>query len=88
MDRAKNYWQIPLHLGIFFVSLFIICFFWPLVIQAESLRTLHLQILQMSYLGYSGLNFSSFILGAIQSFIGAYILVGLWRLAGSFFKKN
>jgi len=77
-----NYWRTSWHLGLFFVLLFILCFIWYWVIQAESLRELHLKLLQSWFIGFNGMSFISFILGAIQSFVWAYIVAGLWYLAG------
>ncbi len=66
--------------GLFLVLLFVLCFLryalWP--VETE----LHLQLLRLSYFGFSGMNPLSFILGAVQSYIFGYIGVGLWMLVG------
>ena len=65
-------------LGIFLVLLFVICFFgYYLKGQTE----LHLQLLRLTFFGYSGMNVVSFILAAIQAYVAGYVLVGLWQVA-------
>lgn len=66
------------HVGIFLALLFVICFAWFWLHPVH--QQLHAQILELTYYGYSGMNFPSFVLGIIQSYIWGYIGVGLWRL--------
>ncbi len=74
--------------GVFLVILFIICFVW-LYLRGGSpeIRILHNNLLVLSFFGFSGVNLSSFIAGAVQSFIWGYVAVALWRLAGFIVKE-
>ncbi len=64
--------------GIFLALLFIFCFawFWLRPIHQQ----LHTEFLELAYFGFNGMNFPSFILGIIQSYVWGYIGVGLWCL--------
>ncbi len=66
------------YLGMFFVLLLIVCFAWYFIHPVE--QELHMAMLKMSFFGFTGMNFVSFILAAIQVYIWAYILVGLASL--------
>jgi len=44
---------------------------------------LHMQLLELSFYGYDGMNVKSFIFGLIQSYIWGYIGVGLWCLSSA-----
>lgn len=79
-NNHYNYWKGANRLGLFLVILFIICFVWYYLRPVE--QELHLKLLKMIYFGFSEMNLTSFILGLIQSYIWAYIIVGIWRLAG------
>ncbi len=78
MSNSQNYIKQSNRLGIFFVLLFIICFLWYFIMPVE--RDLHLRLLKMSFFGFNKFDFIGFILGAVQSYIWAYIFVGLWYL--------
>ena len=65
-------------MGIFFVILFALCFAWYYVGPAD--KVLHEQNLKSAFFGFSGMNAVSFILAAVQVYIWAYILSGLWAL--------
>lgn len=80
-DKNKcNYWKCANRAGLFLVILFTICFFWYYIRPVE--QELHLKFLRLSYFGFNGMNISSFILGVIQTYIWAYIAVGIWWLVG------
>ena len=80
MDNKNNFLQHANHLGLFLTLLFVVCFIWYYLRPAE--QNLHLQLLKLSYFGFSGMNFGSFILGAVQSYLWGYIFFGLWQLSG------
>ncbi len=81
MENKKNNCLANSHrVGLFFVLLFVICFVWFYIRPVE--QGLHLNLLRLSYFGYDGMNVTSFIFGAIQSYIWGYIAVGLWYLTG------
>ncbi len=81
--KQTNWIKQGTKVGVFFVILFIICFGW-LYLRGGSfeIRVLHNNLLILSFFGFSGLNFSSFVAGVVQSFIWGYVAVALWRLAG------
>ncbi|MBT3948861.1 hypothetical protein HOF40_02120 [Candidatus Parcubacteria bacterium] len=66
------------HIGFFFVLLFVVCFAWYFIHPVE--QEMHLAMFRMSFFGFSGMNFVSFVLGAIQVYVWGYILVGLGYL--------
>ncbi len=65
--------------GIFLALLFIVCFVWFWIRPVH--QGLHLQMLQLWFFGYDGMNVFSFVLGLVQSYLWGYIGVGLWCLA-------
>jgi len=67
--------------GVFLALLFILCFIWYWVHPVQ--QELHMQLLEMSFYGYDGMNVKSFILGLIQSYIWGYIGVALWYVSGA-----
>ncbi|NGX28177.1 MAG: hypothetical protein K940chlam1_00352 [Candidatus Anoxychlamydiales bacterium] len=73
----KNWIKQGNHVGIFLALLFIICFVWFWIRPVN--QTLHMQLLEIFFYGFRGMNFGSFILGLIQSYIWGYIGVILWH---------
>ena len=82
--KKCNYWKCANLIGLFLVILFTVCFFWYFIRPIE--QDLHLRLFKMAYLGFSGMNPLSFIFGAIQTYIWAYIGVGIWYLVGCCYK--
>jgi hypothetical protein len=74
----KEYPKCANKIGLFFLVIYILCFIWYFVNPAE--RELHLKLWQIMFLGFSGMNVLSFIYGAVQTYIWAYIVVGVWKL--------
>ncbi|MBI2484141.1 hypothetical protein HYV71_03075 [Candidatus Uhrbacteria bacterium] len=74
------FWHSANRIGLLFVALFAICFAWYFINPSQ--QALHAQLFQLSYFGYGEMNIKSFILGAVQSYLWAYIAVGLWHLLG------
>lgn len=68
--------QVAFSLAILFAIGFVVCYFWVYKSTDPDLVNMHLGMLKISFFGYSGMNFASFILGLIQSFIWG-ILVGV-----------
>lgn len=66
-------------LGIFFALLFLLCFAWHWMNPVH--QELHMQLLEIAFLGFTGMNALSFILGLIQSYIWGYIGLVSWRVA-------
>lgn len=85
-QKKCNYWRCANAIGLFLVVLFAVCFFWYFIRPVE--QGLHLKLFQMAYLGFDGMNFLSFVLGAIQTYVWAYIGLGLWQLVGCCFKAG
>jgi hypothetical protein len=81
-----NYWRCANRIGLFLAILFVICFSWFYIHPVEP--DLHLRMLRLSFFGFTDMNVSSFVLGAIQSYIWAYIGVGVWQLVGCCFKAG
>ena len=80
MYNKNNFLQRANRLGLFLATLFALCFIWYFIRPVE--QELHLGLLKLSYFGFSGMNFGSFILGAVQSYLWGYIFLGLWQLFG------
>ena len=81
MSRTKcDYWKCSNAIGLFLVGLFAICFLWFFINPVE--QELHLALFKLSYWGFAEMNVAGFFLGAIQSYLWAYLAVGLWSLVG------
>ncbi|MFH0987996.1 MAG: hypothetical protein V1763_01345 [Parcubacteria group bacterium] len=76
MGKCCSCWPKAWRFGLFLVVLFVICFIWYFVMPAQ--QDLMLSQLQMSFFWFSGMNFWSFILGAIQTFIWGLIISVIW----------
>lgn len=73
-----NYLKSANRIGLLLAGLFVICFIWYYIRPVE--QGLHLQLLRLSFFGFSGMNLVGFILGLVQSYIWGYIILGVWRL--------
>lgn len=73
-------------LGIFLALLFTICFAWFYINPIE--QDLHLQLFRMAYFGFEEMNLVAFLAGAVQSYLWAYVGVGLWQLVSIAAKKR
>lgn len=73
-------WKLAHRNGLFFALLFVLCFAWYWVNPTQ--QATHVQQLQLAFLGFSGMNGSSFVLGLIQAYIWGYVGCGVWWLAG------
>lgn len=87
MENARcNYWRCANRIGLFLAVLFVVCFvlhyFYPVDVE------LRVKLFQMAFLGFSGMNFSSFVLGLAQSYLWGYLGLGLWFLVGCCFKSE
>ncbi len=77
-QKSCNYWRCANSIGLLLVIFFAVCFFWYYIRPVE--QDLHLRLFKMAYLGFNGMNFWGFILGAIQSYLWGYIGVGALQL--------
>lgn len=84
-EGVCSYWKCANRVGLFLSLLFIICFFW---VRPTDLKDLHQDLLRMAFLGFDGLNAKSFVLGLLQSYLWAFVGVGLWRLVGCCMKDG
>ena len=82
----KNQWKLAHRIGIFFVLAFVPCFLWVFVRGVEA--ELHMSLFKLSFVGFSGMNIGSFIAGAVQVYIWAYVYIVLWGLAGQLSRKG
>jgi len=73
-------------IGLFLVALFAICFLWYYIRPVE--QVLHLKLFRMAYFGFRGMNVVSFVLGAVQTYIWAYVAIGIWQIVGCCFKAG
>lgn len=82
METNKNcsYIKCANRVGLFLAVLFVICFVWYYINPAE--RELHQSLLKLTYIGFSGMNAVSFVLGALQTYVWGYIIVGIWKYVG------
>lgn len=88
MNYESNcgFWRCGHKIGLFLVVLFVLCFLWYFFRPVE--QVLHLGLLKISFIGYTGMNFSSFLAGFVQSYIWGYIGVGIWMLVGCCMKRG
>jgi len=85
MKKEKcSYWRCANSIGLFLLILFTLCFVWFYINPAQ--QTLHLDLLELTFIGYDGMNAKSFALGAAQSYIWAYVGLAIWQLVGCCFK--
>jgi hypothetical protein len=80
MKGHCNFWKCAHAIGIFLAILFAICFAWYFVNPVD--QELHMRMLRMSYIGFSDMNLVSFVLGLVQTYVWAYVGVGIWHLVG------
>ena len=65
-------------LGLFFVALYTICLAWSTLLTDPALKTLHVQLLALTFPGFVWLSFGSFIWGAILSFVYGWVGAGIF----------
>ena len=63
-------------LGLFFVALFTLCYFWGFINPVDP--ALHLSLMKLSFLGFTGLNSASFFFGAVQVYLWAWVFAFAW----------
>ena len=71
-------WHVANYAGFLFVLLYAFCFAWYFILPVE--QEIHIALFRMSFFGFSGMNFVSFVLGAVQVYIWGYIMVGMAHL--------
>jgi len=72
--------------GIFLALFFIVFFAWYWLRPVN--QDLHEKFMEIFFYGFSGMNFPSFILGIIQSYVWGYVGAALWRIASAGCKEN
>lgn len=78
--KSCGYLRCANRVGLFLLILYAICFVWHYVSPGDS--DLRVKLFQMAFFGFSGMNFLSFVLGAFQVYVWAYVGVGIWYLVG------
>ena len=73
-------------IGMFLVMLFILCFTWSSYYTAS--MELQLQLYQILYFKFTGLNLMSFVSGLVQSYIWGYVFPFVWFLSGKVSRKD
>ena len=81
----NNFIQSSNRIGIFLAVLFAICFVWFYIRPIE--QDLHLNMFRIAYFGFEEMNLVSFLAGAVQSYLWAYIGVAVWRATAVFSKR-
>lgn len=79
-QKSCGFWRCANRVGLFLLILFVICFVWHYVYPVDN--DLRVKLFKMAYPGFSGMSLGSFVIGAIETYIYAYIGVGLWYLVG------
>jgi hypothetical protein len=76
--------QIGWTISLFFIVLYLVCLGWQFLLTDPALKTLHVQLLALSFPGFIWLTLGSFFWGLFLSFaygwVGAGIFVWLRRL--------
>lgn len=80
MTSKCDYKHIAVPVGLVFALVYVVCYFWGYTNNEPAVRELHLNLLKLSFLGFTGMNGLSFFLGLIQSFIWGLILAGVFYL--------
>lgn len=79
--------QLGWTLSLLFSLGFLVCFVWTFILTGDQ-RELHLSLLQLSYLKFSGLDAVSFISGLVQSFVWGWIVALVFLWLWKRFEKN
>ena len=75
----KCWLKLGNRVGIFLGLLFIVCFAWYWLRPVN--QELHMDLFELLFYGFSGMNFPGFILGIIQSYVWGYIGAALWCIS-------
>ena len=68
-------WKQATRVAVFLGILFILCFIGYYVRGSQAL---HLQMLSLTFWGFSGMNVESFVSGLVQTVVAGYVGYGLW----------
>jgi hypothetical protein len=74
----NDYWYYANKIGLLFILLFAVCFFWSYFRPINP--GLHLELMQLKFFGFTGVNFSSFVAGLVQSYLWGYIVIIFWKI--------
>lgn len=78
MKSKCDYKHIAVPLGLMFSLLYFVAYFWGYTESDLTVKALHLNVLRLAFLGFTGLNGVSFLLGLVQSFVWGLIVAGLF----------
>jgi hypothetical protein len=76
--NQNDYWYHANKIGLLFILIFAVFFFWPYFHPQGML--LQSQLMDLSFFAYSGLNWSSFVAGIIQAYFWGYIVIIMWKI--------
>ena len=78
MTKKEKWLSWSNRIGIFFVFIFIVDVLWHYLrpVQPELIN----QVYEISYLWFTGFNLQSLILALVQTYVWAYVIVGVWYL--------
>ncbi len=81
-----NIKKFGLTLSTFFAIGYVLDFAWHFLLSDAS-RDLYLQLLQIMYIGFTGFNVASFILGLVQIYIWGWVIAGIFGWLWNYFHK-
>ena len=78
MTKKEKWLSWSNRIGVFFVFLFIIDVLWHYLrpVQPELIN----QFYEISYLWFTGFNLQSLVLALVQTYVWAYVIVGIWYI--------
>lgn len=76
-SKRHNHSYSVHRLGLFFVAVFALCFFWGYINPVET--ELHMSLLRMSFVGFTGMDSTSFLWGAVQVYSWAWVYAFAWH---------
>ncbi len=74
-----SFYKMSLTTGLFLVAIYIICLGWQYLLTDVAIKTLHMQLLSLTFPGFVWLSWGSFIWGAILSVVYGLIGVSIFR---------
>ncbi len=75
--KKHNHTYFTHRLGLFFVAAYTLCFFWGFIYPVE--MELHMRMLRMMFVGFEGLDSTSFFYGAVQVYMWAWLYAFAWH---------
>lgn len=76
--KKSHFSQLGWTVSLFFVVLYLICLGWGYLLTDPALKTLHEQLLALTFPGFIWLSWGSFFWGLVLSFVYGWIGVGIF----------